>query len=183
MHYSLAEHEVPRHIHIHRQLNSLQYQVKVLLLFFYNATIQHIYTCWDDKPVLVVKEGIGPSAQTAVQIQWGMSRERRLGPFLINLDDIINQIKNYILLVARALRNPMRLPWLLKDIFNLCIQEEDQRDLRLCLIRVQVEAELLMTQDIQRYQQRRYVAQVIEILLFNELLLAPREPVEEGEIE
>ncbi len=94
-----------------------------------------------------------------------------------------DQIKNYIMLVARALKNPMRLPWLLKDIFNLCIQEEDQRDLRLCLIRVQVEAELLMTQDIQRYQQRRYVAQVIEILLFNELLLAPREPVEEGEIE
>jgi hypothetical protein len=94
-----------------------------------------------------------------------------------------NQIKSYILLVARALRNPMRLPWLLKDIFNLCIQEEDQRDMRLCLIRVQVEAELMMTQDIQRYQQRRYVAQVIEILLFNELLLAPREPVEEGEME
>jgi hypothetical protein len=94
-----------------------------------------------------------------------------------------NQIKGYILLVARALRNPMRLPWLLKDIFNLCIQEEDQRDMRLCLIRVQVEAELMMTQDIQRYQQRRYVAQVIEILLFNELLLAPREPVEEGEVE
>lgn len=94
-----------------------------------------------------------------------------------------NQIKGYILLVARALRNPMRLPWLLKDIFNLCIQEEDQRDMRLCLIRVQVEAELMMTQDIQRYQQRRYVAQVIEILLFNELLLAPREAVEEGEIE
>ncbi len=94
-----------------------------------------------------------------------------------------NLIKSYILLVARALRNPMRLPWLLKDIFNLCIQEEDQRDMRLCLIRVQVEAELMMTQDIQRYQQRRYVAQVIEILLFNELLLAPREAVEEGEVE
>jgi len=85
--------------------------------------------------------------------------------------------------VARALRNPMRLPWLLKDIFNLCIKEEDQRDMRLCLIRVQVEAELKMNQDIQRFQQRRYVAQVIEILLFNELLLAPREPVEEGEVE
>ncbi|MCX6678487.1 MAG: hypothetical protein NTU95_11180 [Methanothrix sp.] len=104
---------------------------------------------------------------------------------LCGADDIKepNQIKAYILLVARALRNPMRLPWLLKDIFNLCIQEEDQRDMRLCLIRVQVEAELMMTQDIQRYQQRRYVAQVIEILLFNELLLAPREPVEEGEVE
>jgi hypothetical protein len=94
-----------------------------------------------------------------------------------------DQIKCYTLLVARALRDPMRLPWLLKDIFSLAIREEEQRDLRLCLIRVQVEAELKMNQDIQRYQQRRYVAQVIEILLFNELLLAPREPVEEGEVE
>ncbi len=94
-----------------------------------------------------------------------------------------DQIKGYILLIARALRNPMRLPWLIKDIFNLCIKEEDQRDMRLCLIRVQVEAELKMNQDIQRFQQRRYVGQVIEILLFNELLLAPREPVEEGDVE
>ncbi len=93
------------------------------------------------------------------------------------------RIKGYLLMMAKALRNPMRLPWLIKDIFNLCIKEEDQRDMRLCLIRVQVEAELKMNQDIQRYQQRRYVAQVIEILLFNELLLAPREPVEEGDIE
>ena len=93
------------------------------------------------------------------------------------------RIKGYLLTMAKALRNPMRLPWLIKDIFNLCIKEEDQRDMRLCLIRVQVEAELKMNQDIQRYQQRRYVAQVIEILLFNELLLAPREPVEEGDIE
>ena len=92
-------------------------------------------------------------------------------------------IKCYLLMMAKALRNPMRLPWLIKDIFNLCIKEEDQRDMRLCLIRVQVEAELKMNQDIQRYQQRRYVAQVIEILLFNELLLAPREPVEEGDLE
>lgn len=92
-------------------------------------------------------------------------------------------IKGYLLMMAKALKNPMRLPWLIKDIFNLCIKEEDQRDMRLCLIRVQVEAELKMNQDIQRYQQRRYVAQVVEILLFNELLLAPREPVEEGDIE
>ena len=94
-----------------------------------------------------------------------------------------DQIKGYILLVARALRNPMRLPWLLQDICKMCLAEEEQREMRLCLIRVQVEAELKMNQDIQRYQQRRYVAQVIEILLFNELLLAPREPVEEGEPE
>jgi hypothetical protein len=105
---------------------------------------------------------------------------------LLTGEDTIKEpenIKSYILLVARALRKPLRLPWLLKDIFNLCIKEEDQREMRLCLIRVQVQAELMMNQDIQRYQQRRYVAQVIEILLFNELLLAPREPVEEGDME
>lgn len=94
-----------------------------------------------------------------------------------------DQIKGYILLVARALRNPMRLPWLLQDICKMCLAEEEQKEMRLCLIRVQVEAELKMNQDIQRYQQRRYVAQVIEILLFNDLLLAPREAVEEAELE
>jgi len=104
---------------------------------------------------------------------------------LSGADDIgrPDQIKGYILLVAKALRNPMRLPWLLQDICKMCLPEEEQREMRLCLIRVQVEAELKMNQDIQRYQQRRYVAQVIEILLFNDLLLAPREPVEEGEME
>jgi hypothetical protein len=50
-------------------------------------------------------------------------------------------------------------------------------------IREQLKAELMMNPDIQRYQQRRYVAQVIEILLFNELLLAPRESVEEEDME
>jgi hypothetical protein len=98
-------------------------------------------------------------------------------------EDEIKEPKGFMLLVARALRNPMRLPWFLKDICALCLKEEDQRDMRLSLIRVQVEAEMRMNEDIQRYQQRRYVAQVIEILLFNDLLLAPREPVEESETE
>jgi hypothetical protein len=98
-------------------------------------------------------------------------------------EDEIREPKGFMLLVARALHHPMRLPWFLKDICALCLKEEDQRDMRLSLIRVQVEAEMRMNEDIQRYQQRRYVAQVIEILLFNDLLLAPREPVEEGETE
>ena len=102
---------------------------------------------------------------------------------LLTGEDEIKEQKGYILLVARALHNPMRLPWLLKDICALCLKEEDQRDMRLSLIRVQVEAEMRMNEDIQRYQQRRYVAQVIEIMLFNELLLAPRQPVEDVEIE
>ena len=91
--------------------------------------------------------------------------------------------KPYILLLAKVLHSPMRLPWLLKDICDLCLDDDEMKDLRLALIRVQVEAELKMNQDIQRFQQRRYVAQVIEILLFNELMLAPREIVEEGDVE
>ncbi len=102
---------------------------------------------------------------------------------LLTGEDEVKDPKGFILLVARALRNPMRLPWFLKDICSLCLKEEEQRETRLCLIRVQVEAEMRMNEDIQRYQQRRYVAQVIEILLFNELLLAPREPVEEVEMD
>ncbi len=102
---------------------------------------------------------------------------------LLTGEDEIKDPKGFILLVARALRNPMRLPWFLKDICALCLKEEEQSDMRLSLIRIQVEAELRMHEDIQRYQQRRYVAQVIEILLFNELLLAPRAPVEEAEMD
>jgi hypothetical protein len=102
---------------------------------------------------------------------------------LLTGEDEIKETKPYILLLAKVLHNPMRLPWFLKDICGLCLNDEDLKDLRLALIRIQVDAELKMNQDIQRYQQRRYVAQVIEILQFNELLLAPREHVEEAEME
>ncbi len=102
---------------------------------------------------------------------------------LIAGEDEVLEIEGFNLLVARALKNPMRLPWLLKDICNICLNEDEMREMRLALIRVQVDAELRMNQDIQRYQQRRYVAQVMEVLLFNELMLAPRETVEEGAAE
>lgn len=101
---------------------------------------------------------------------------------LMGADDTLEP-KSYILLLAKILKSPMRLPWFLKDICALCMEEQDQREMRLSLIRVQVDAELRMNQDIQRYQQRRYVAQVIEVLLFNDLMLAPRETVEEGDME
>ena len=67
---------------------------------------------------------------------------------------------------------------MLKEICSLKLNDEERRDLRMALIRVQIESELRMNEDIQRYQQRRYVSQVIEILLFKDLLLAPGEPEE-----
>jgi hypothetical protein len=93
----------------------------------------------------------------------------------------VEDTKHYIILIAHALHNPLRLPWLLKDICTLCLNEEELHDLRLALIRIQVDAELRMNEDIQKFQQRRYVAQVIEILIFQELMLAPKEL--EGDLE
>ena len=89
--------------------------------------------------------------------------------------------KKFILLLARALRDPLKLPAMLKDFCSLCLEEEELSELRLALIRVQVDADLRMHEDIQRYQQRRYVAQVVEILVFKELLLSRREQLEEEE--
>jgi len=86
--------------------------------------------------------------------------------------------KGYILLLARVLKDPLSLPRRLKEICSLKLNDEERRDLRMALIRVQIESELKMNMDIQRYQQRRYVSQVIEILLFKELLLASGEPEE-----
>ncbi len=97
---------------------------------------------------------------------------------LMGVDDLTDT-KPYILLLARALRDPLRLPWLLKDICELYLGEDELHDLRMALIRVQIDADMRMNEDIQRYQQRRYVAQVIEILMFQELLLAPKEMEEE----
>ena len=102
---------------------------------------------------------------------------------LLTGEDQVKEPKDYILLMARVLAEPLRLPRMLKEICALCLEDDQLKEFRLALIRVQVDAELRMHEDIQRYQQRRYVAQVIEILLFNELLLAPREQVEEAEME
>jgi hypothetical protein len=86
--------------------------------------------------------------------------------------------KGYVLLLARVLKDPLSLPGMLKEICSLKLNDEERRDLRMALIRVQIESDLKMNEDIQRYQQRRYVSQVIEILLFKDLLLASGEPEE-----
>jgi len=98
---------------------------------------------------------------------------------LLTGQDDVKTPQDYILLLARVLRDPLKLPRHLSDICCLRLKEEDLQEIRMALLRVQIDAELRMHEDIQRYQQRRYVSQVIEILLFNELLLAPKEIVEE----
>ena len=69
--------------------------------------------------------------------------------------------------VLEAIDNPDELPFLLEEINSLKATEE----LRLALVRVQVQSELKMHEDLNMHQKRLYVAQTIEKLLFGELLL------------
>ncbi len=81
-----------------------------------------------------------------------------------------------VLLVAEAVENPFRLPFLLEGLRKL---DSGDEDLRYALLRVQIDAELKMNEDLQSYQRRRYVARVIEKLIYGELMLE----VGEGDID
>ena len=72
-----------------------------------------------------------------------------------------------LLPILEAIDNPNELPFLIRDINSL----KPTEDLRLALVRVQVQSELKMHEDLNMHQKRLYVAQTIEKLLWGELLL------------
>jgi len=89
--------------------------------------------------------------------------------------------RDYIILLTKLLQDPKLLPRLLKKFCSLKseLTHQDLEDFRMALIRVQIDCELRMHEDILLYQQRRYVFQVVEILIFGDLLLGPRDVEEE----
>ena len=74
-----------------------------------------------------------------------------------------------ILLLAKAIDDPYCLPFIIEELDGLEI--EDEKMFRFALLRVQIDSELRMNEDIQMHQRRRYVAQVIEKMIFGELLI------------
>ena len=74
-----------------------------------------------------------------------------------------------ILLLAKAIDDPYCLPFIIEELDGLEIA--DEKMFRFALLRVQIESELRMNEDIQMHQRRRYVAQVIEKMIFGELLI------------
>ncbi|MCL7414543.1 MAG: hypothetical protein M8349_00560 [ANME-2 cluster archaeon] len=82
-----------------------------------------------------------------------------------------------ILLIAKAIDDPYSLPYLIEELNALEI--DDEESLRFALLRVQIDSELRMNEDIQKHQRRRFVAQVIEKLLFGEVLIEMGAPFEE----
>lgn len=83
------------------------------------------------------------------------------------------KIDDPILTIAQVVDEPDKLPFLIEGIKSLEI--ENMEKFRFVLLRVQIDSHLHMNEDLERYMKRLYVAQVVEKLLYGELLL------EEGE--
>jgi hypothetical protein len=79
----------------------------------------------------------------------------------------IETIHHNVLVIAEAVDGPDKLPYLLETIKSLEI--EDMEKFRYVLLRVQIDSELHMNEDIQKYHKSLYVSQVIEKLLYGEL--------------
>lgn len=87
--------------------------------------------------------------------------------------ELLSGVKNYfdldnnLLLLAEAIDNPYDFPYLLEDIYDMDFDE----DLRLALVRIQIDSRLHMHDDLQREQLRLYVSETVEKMLFGELLM------------
>ena len=87
--------------------------------------------------------------------------------------EILSGVKNYyevdqnLLLIAEVVDHPYDFPFLLEDIYDMDFDE----DLRLALVRVQIDSKLHMRDDLEGGQLRLYVSETIEKMLFGELLM------------
>ena len=79
----------------------------------------------------------------------------------------IKKIPHNVLVIAEAVDEPDKLPYLLETIKSLEI--DDMEKFRYVLLRVQIDSELHMNEDIQKYHKRLFVSQVIEKLLYGEM--------------
>ena len=80
-----------------------------------------------------------------------------------------DELNNEWIPVAKAIEEPEKLPFLLSDIKEL----ESTEELRLALVRVQINAQINMKKDMDYYKRQLFVAKTIEVLLYGNLLLKP----------
>lgn len=77
------------------------------------------------------------------------------------------KLSKSMLPILEAIDNPNELPFLIEKINAIKTTDE----IRLALVRVQVQSELKMHEDLNMHQKRLYVSQTIEKMLWGELLL------------
>jgi hypothetical protein len=82
----------------------------------------------------------------------------------------VKDIPEEMLLLSEVIEDPRKLPYLLETFHTAQIKNE--KAFHFALLRVQVDSDIRMHEDIQRYQQRKYVAETLEKLLYGELMLS-----------
>ncbi|KKG79039.1 hypothetical protein DU55_18225 [Methanosarcina mazei] len=82
----------------------------------------------------------------------------------------ITDIPEEMLLLSEVIEDPRKLPYLLETFYTAQIKNE--KAFHFALLRVQVDADIRMHEDIQKNQQRKYVAETLEKLLYGELMLS-----------
>ena len=81
----------------------------------------------------------------------------------------ISGVAHEYLLLCEVIDDPYILPYLL-DQFN-SMELSDPEAFRLSLMRIQVDSDLRINEDMEEHQHRAYVSRIIEKLLFSEVLL------------
>ncbi len=80
-----------------------------------------------------------------------------------------DSIPEELLLLCSVIDNPYLLPYFLETFYLM--QLRDENAFHFALLRIQVDSQLRMNEDIMKHQHRVYAARTLEKLLFNELLL------------
>ncbi|MDO9516833.1 MAG: hypothetical protein Q7J10_02180 [Methanosarcinaceae archaeon] len=90
----------------------------------------------------------------------------------IKFEDIPKELQ----ILCEVLDEPYKLPYFLEIYYSMKIG--DEQAFRFSLLRVQVDSDLRMHEDLQKHQQRSYVARTIEKLLYRDLMLEVVEGVD-----
>ncbi|KXS41787.1 MAG: hypothetical protein AWU59_1938 [Methanolobus sp. T82-4] len=85
------------------------------------------------------------------------------------LKEPVKDLPEEVLLLCEVIDNPYLLPFYIETFYRMKIADEEA--FRFSLIRVQIDSDLRVNEDIQKHQQRKYVVRTIEKLLYSDLLL------------
>lgn len=87
----------------------------------------------------------------------------------LNPESSVELIQDESLMLCEVIEQPQKLPLYIEAFYNMDLADPDA--FRFSLIRIQIDSDLRMNEDIQKYQHRRYVARTIEKLLYSDILL------------
>ena len=101
------------------------------------------------------------------KVEWKI-RDMDILKLLLQSEDVDpDKVKEDYLVVAYAIENHDKLPSMLKRISEI----DPTDDLRIGLVAIQLDADIRMNTDMQKYHARKYVAETIEKVLYSDVAL------------